>query len=424
MVTDGEIPTEVPKPVPPAVVVAPKEETTHTVSGAMLCIDRLSVLFEGCPSIVRFRVDRDRFCADAQNLRFTFESQLNGCKCAPRLFGRRVGLQEFSVTFPEQKAGSYVWYVTAEYERNGRTSAFAGEVLLVVERQGEARKVADQLAFNITTTIDHVYGSDVRAESDGRAGALRVAEALDKIVKSSDDPFKAMRRLIESGERAWAKVGLYEVEREQSASPQPPQQAPAQLTLTCGDEVLQLVSDNCVTFGRNRDNLIPLRVCGADGHVDVVANDGNLSRFHFSIERAGCDCVLKDGAGNVPSTYGTRVDGVQLRPLGVRRLAVGRTVEIEAGRSGVALKMHAVCYRDSLGQAAGFVLDRLDGARQRVCAVWSEVPFEDGASISWDGHCWTLRTRFSGQVPLCVGSKVSIGGRSFDVQPFHQTHLN
>ena len=134
--------------------------------------------------------------------------------------------------------------------------------------------------------------------------------------------------------------------------------------------------------------------------------------------------MLRDGAGNVPSTYGTRVDGVLLRPLGVKKLATGRTVEIEAGRSGVALKMRAVFHRDSLGQAAGFVLDRLDGARQRVCAVWSEVPLEDGASISWDGHRWTFRTRFSGQVPFCVGSKATIGGRSFDVQPFHQTHLN
>ena len=435
---DGVSPTEVPKPVPPVVevqnpvppavevpkpvtpvtVTVPKEEAAQAVSGAMLCMDRLSVLFEGCPSIVRFRVDRDRFCADAQNLRFTFESQLNGCKCSPRLFGRRGGLQEFSVTFPEQKAGSYVWYVTAEYERNGRTSAFGGEVHLVVERQSEARRVANQLSLNITTTYNEIYGTEIHTDVDAR----RVIEALDKIVKSPDDPFKAMRRLIDGRERSWAKVDLYEVERVQP--PPPPPQAPARLTLTCGDEVLQLVSDSRVTFGRNRDNLIPLRVCGADGHVDAVANDGNLSRFHFSIERAGCDCVLRDGAGNVPSTYGTRVDGVQLRPLGAKKLAIGRTVEIEVGRSDVALKMRAVFHRDSLGQAAGFVLDRLDGARQRICAVWSEVPLEDGTSISWDGHSWTLLTRLSEPVPLCVGAKVAIGGRSFDVQPFYQTHLN
>ena len=418
VVADGASPTEVPKPVTPATVTVPKEDTAQAVSGAMLCMDRLSVLFEGCPSIVRFRVDRDRFCADAQNLRFTFESQLNGCKCSPRLFGRRGGLQEFSVTFPEQKAGSYVWYVTAEYESNGRTSAFGGEVHLVVERQSEARRVANQLSLNITTNYNENYGTEIHTDVDAR----RVIEALDKIVKSPDDPFKAMRRLIDGRERSWAKVDLYEVERVQP--PPQPQQAPARLTLTCGNEVLQLVSDSRVTFGRNRDNLIPLRVCGADGHVDAVANDGNLSRFHFSIERAGCDCVLKDGAGNVPSTYGTRMDGVQLPPLGIKGLAAGQTVEIEAGRSGVALKMRAVFLRDSLGQAAGFVLDRLDGARQRVCAVWSEVPLEDGASISWDGHYWTLRTRLSDQVLLCIGAKVVIGGRSFDVQPFHQTHLN
>ena len=328
------------------------------------------------------------------------------------------GQQEFSVTFPEQKAGAYVWYVTAECESDGRTRVFEGEVLLVVERPVEARKVADQLAVNIKMTADHVYGSDLHQTQSA-------VDALSKIVKSPEDPFKALRQLVEGSERAWAKVNLFEVEAgETTPPPPPPPKGPERLTLTCGDEVLQLVSDSCVTFGRNRSNVIPLRVCGPGGRVDPLANAGNISRYHFCIERVGRDCVLKDGIGDVPSSYGTRVNGVQLPPLGMQRLVANQAFEIEAGRSGVALKMRVVFYRDSRGQAAGFVLDRLDGARQRVCAVWSEEPLGDGVSVSWDGRCWMLHACASEQIPLSVGTRVSVGGSSFEVQPFHQTHLN
>ena len=179
-----------------------------------------------------------------------------------------------------------------------------------------------------------------------------------------------------------------------------------------------------MTFGRNRDNLIPLRVCGADGHVDRPANECNLSRFHFRIERDGRDCVLKDGSESGPSSYGTRVNGDSLPPSGMKRFAAGRQYEVEAGRVEVALRMQVTPYCDSQGRAAGFVMNRLDGARQKVCAVWSEVPLGDGVSVSWNGRCWMLLDSMSGRIPITVGSKISIGGRSFDVQPFHQTHIN
>ena len=74
--------------------------------------------------------------------------------------------------------------------------------------------------------------------------------------------------------------------------------------------------------------------------------------------------------------------------------------------------------------AAGFVLDRLDGARQKVCAAWGEVPIADDASVLWNGRSWMLICGGSRETPIPLGGRISIGGRSFDVQPFHQTHLN
>ena len=99
------------------------------------------------------------------------------------------GRQEFSVIFPERKAGSYVWYVAAECEDEGRTRAFEGEVLLVVEPQGEARTVAGDLVVEINTNINAGHASDVRLNQSA-------ADALSKIVKSSEDPFKALRKLV------------------------------------------------------------------------------------------------------------------------------------------------------------------------------------------------------------------------------------
>ncbi len=199
--------------------------------------------------------------------------------------------------------------------------------------------------------------------------------------------------------------------------------SPSRLTLKAADEVLQLVSDELVSFGRNRENLIPLRICGADGLVDQEANKNNISRFHFRIERAASDCLVRDGDGNSASAYGTRVDGAPLPPRGCIRIASGRDVEISAGREGVALGMRVKFHRDQWGRAAGFVLDRQDGARQRVCAVWRDLPLGGDERVAWNGSRWMLASGDGAVVPLVIGNSVSIGGKSFVVLPFRQTHV-
>ena len=177
--------------------------------GTVLCVDRLSILFEGCPGIVRFRVDTDRLGADARNLRFSFESQLNGYKVPPiHPRGRKGTFQEFSVTFPDQKAGAFVWYVTAEYESGGSVRTFEGEVQLVVMRPGEAR----QVAVNIMTTITAGHATDVNLNQNA-------AQALEKILQSKEDPFEALRRLIQSNERVWVGVELFEADKPSTPPP-------------------------------------------------------------------------------------------------------------------------------------------------------------------------------------------------------------
>ncbi len=212
--------------------------------------------------------------------------------------------------------------------------------------------------------------------------------------------------------------------------------SPTRLTMRCAGEALQLVSDTCVTFGRNRDNTIPLRICGADGKVDLALNrldcGYNLSRYHFRLESTASDCLIKDGgfppgatdaAAAVPSAHGTRVDGTRLPPAGCLRLASGREVVLGVGREDVELKMRLRLFRDSWGRPSGVLLDREDGARQRVGVVWREVPLAAGVMIAWNGSYWALKDDSSAIFPLVVGTTVSIGGTPYDVLPFHPVDL-
>ena len=206
--------------------------------------------------------------------------------------------------------------------------------------------------------------------------------------------------------------------------------SPARLTLKGGGCVMQIVSDRRMSFGRNRENLIPLRVCGADGRVDRAANDENISRFHFRVECQGHECLILDGGSEAPSAYGTRVDGAQLAPHGERRLRPECDVLLGIGRPAIELKMKLRLFCDSCGRPSGLWLDRLDGARQRTYAVWRELPVGEGVKLVWNGSRWTLESETpsgaaaAAPCALAVGSFVSIGGRSYEILPFHQTHVD
>ena len=209
------------------------------------------------------------------------------------------------------------------------------------------------------------------------------------------------------------------------------QKSPARLTLVSEDDVVQLISDRVITFGRNRDNTVVLRVCGADGKVDRTAT-GCISRFHFRIEAEGRDCRLRDGdtiddpeCGHKkgPSSYGTRLDGEELPGAGCVSLMSGRDIALCIGRKDVELRMQFHLYCDAWRVPQGFVIDRKDGAKQRICAVWREVPLNGREKIEWNGSSWSF-VGTTGCVPLAIGMSVSMDGKSFAVLPFYQTHVN
>lgn len=209
------------------------------------------------------------------------------------------------------------------------------------------------------------------------------------------------------------------------------QKSPGRLTLFAEGGVLQLISDRVITFGRNRENTVVLRVCGADGKVDQAANEHNLSRYHFQVECEGRECRLRDGrieedplrgCVKTPSAYGTRLNGESLPQAGCVSLMSGRDIPLHVGREDVELCMRIRLFCDAMRIPQGFLLDREDGARQRICAVWREVPLDRENKLVWNGSAWSLM-RASDCIPISVGSEISIGGMAFAVLPFYQTHV-
>lgn len=209
--------------------------------------------------------------------------------------------------------------------------------------------------------------------------------------------------------------------------------SPARLTLSGEGGVMQLVSDRVATFGRSRDNTIALRICGADGSVLREETKTSISRYHFRIECSDHACAVMDGgmppgstapAVPTPSSYGTRLDGSALPPAGSAVLATCRDVALAVGRTDAELPMRLRFWRDSWGRPEGVLVERRDGARQQICIVWREIPLTGSDRILWNGSCWMLAEGSSAAVGISVGTEVSIGGKVFNVLPFHQTHLN
>ena len=264
-------------------------------------------------------------------------------------------------------------------------------------------------AFNPIFNISQMQNSDRAGDSKGgdinvNLGGIKLHQELDSTRYETPTSFTPIRTEL--------------------------RMSPARLTLNGGSSVLQLVSDDVVTFGRSRGNVIPLRAFGPDGILDEDASVG-ISRFHFRIGRTDRGLMIMDGGfpdgtasadGNAaPSAYGTRVEGAKLPPAGACKVASGRNVPFAVGRKDVELKMRLRAFCDRQGRSAGAIIDREDGARMRVCVAWRDVPLTDAETISWSGCRWSLN---SDKTPLFVGAVISIGGASFEVQPFHHTHLN
>ena len=403
-----------PAPAPSASMPSPPCDCD---SPTMLDIDRLSVLFDGCPSTVRFRVNPSSFGEGARDFRIAFEDQFTGVRSrAVRPRGPCGAIHEFGFTFPEKAAGSYVWYVAVDYECGGRRHVREGEVHLVVERPQDAQKVVDNLVVTINNNITTGHATDVVLNQSA-------ADALDRISKSAENPFASLRRLMGGKERAWTRVDLYETDaapaQQPAAAPPPP--SPAQITLKGCGEALQLTSLRTLTFGKTRErNDYALRVYDEGGAYDIERSRA-ISRTHLRMSCGNGGCYLED----MNSTYGTTLDGAAVSGgkvlVSPGKAHVVRLSERFAPGGVLALTVRVFA---AAGRApSGMVIDRCDGARQRIFALWDEagVPADAGGwSFRLKGGRMEIRSPDGTSSCVVPGESVRIGSRTFAAGAFSQ----
>lgn len=412
----AQAPADLP-PAPPPAAAASAECDCPT----MLDIDTLSVLFDGCPSTVRFRVNPACFGEGARDFRVAFEDQLTQTRYRPvRPRGPKGALHEFGFTFPEKCAGSYVWYVTVDYECGGRRHVREGEIHLVVESPQNAQKVVDNLVVTINNNITTGHATDVNLNQSA-------ADALDRISKSAENPFAALKRLMDGRERAWTRVDLYESDvvppqpAAAAPTPEPLPPSPPQLTLRDGEAVVQLTSLETLTFGKTRErNDYTLRVYADSGEYDRRRSQ-TISRTHFRISRDGEGCRIED----MNSSYGTTLDGVAVA-AGAARLTPGATHAVRLSERtvpGGAITLKVRVYAEPGRAPSGMSIDRIDGARQRIVAVWDE------AGVPAEARGWSFRLRdgrFEVRCPdgevtgVVPGELLRVGSRTYAVGAFNQ----
>ncbi len=195
--------------------------------------------------------------------------------------------------------------------------------------------------------------------------------------------------------------------------------APRRLTLhsSSSSRTLLLLSKNEISFGRkNEATDVSIRCFGDGGECDIPLSK-MVSRRHFAISYDGMECRISD----LGSTKGTVFDGRTVAPGMPKRIKPdvrhSLTVAIMPDFS-----MDAYC--DRLGITTGLSIDRTDGARQRVFAVWRMgVPAGNGGGeFGWNGKYFVFSRAGGGCNPLLPGMSVEIDGETYDVQVYNQPY--
>jgi pSer/pThr/pTyr-binding forkhead associated (FHA) protein len=350
-----------------------------------LMIDNLCVQFEDTPGIVRFLFDPHFSGESLLDVHFLFENQLSGERVAVRPIRFLDRPRELPVAFPAQVAGAAAWSVTVEYECAGRRYVLDGDIQILVVHPREAQKVAENLAINITNTINNGNASDVHVNQ-------RAADELSKL-SSAENPFDELRRVILGPSRAWDIVDLFSADETEALPPMPQNARTERLVLDLGVRRITFFAGRSVTFGRKKEtNDIALRP-QPDATEEDMTPYMRISRAHCHFEHQGEKVVICDGQRDAfrivqPSACGTYWNDVRI--AGTHMLSAGDEGVVsfgEAASAGAVALDVKVCttsssslcarcpYADKLwcggGTRPALMMTRRDGVPERFVAVWS-----------------------------------------------------
>lgn len=369
---------------PAAPVLSASDDTQPALEVDMLC-----VLFEKLPGLMRFNFNPRNSRDGLQNVRFLFENQLTGERVVTRPIRHLNRPVQIPVSFPAQEAGALAWNVTVEYECRARRRVLEGAVQMVVVHPKEPQRAAENLAINITNTINNGNASDVHVSQ----------RALEDLVKlsQSENPSDELRRIVSGGARAWSTVELFDADDLELFPPMPPEARTDRVTLDLGVHRVTFLAGRTITFGRMHEmNDIVLRP-PADASEDERMPYRRISRAHCHFEHRGETVVICDGSRDQNRIVKPSMGGTYWND---RRIA--DSVKLSQGESGVvsfagtrntgavSLKVNACepasdcknCpYVNKTwcgdGARPSLMLKRCDGLPEMFVAVWSCFALEN-----------------------------------------------
>lgn len=386
------------QPEPPAMArqqaYAPYEPMTPAPSAfddsqPALEVDMLCVLFEKLPGLMRFNFNPRNSRDGLQNIRFLFENQLTGERVVTRPIRHLNRPVQIPVSFPAQEAGALAWNVTVEYECRARRRVLEGAVQMVVVHPKEPQRAAENLAINITNTINNGNASDVHVSQ----------RALEDLVKlsQSENPSDELRRIVSGGARAWSTVELFDADELELFPPMPPEARTDRVTLDLGVHRVTFFAGRTVTFGRMHEiNDIVLRP-PSDASEDESIPYRKISRAHCHFEHRGETVVLCDGSRDQNRIVKPSMGGTYWNDR-----CISGFVKLSQGESGVvsfagpcstgAISMNVTACAPSSdcrncpyvnktwcgdGARPSLMLKRRDGFPEMFVAVWSCFSLEN-----------------------------------------------
>ena len=366
--------------------------------------DRLCILFENLPGTVRMRFNPNRSGVGIRNVNISFQSMLTGATVRVPTIVKANMVRPVIAQFPAQAPGQQSWLVRVEYEADRRKKTLEGQLEILVIRPEEAKQAATNLSISIDNSVrigDHsANATDIATRGSLFGGSFanvadnqmrdKLVEALDRLVRSQN-PFDELRSIIQSDNRVWTRVELFDADTVDSLPPMPANARTDRIVLDIGGRMIHFFSNRMVKFGRKREcNDFVIR-------PPVVFNEEQevpyrrVSREHCYFEHSGGNVLVSDGSRSQtgvlqPSSSGTFWNGQKVvRPIAIPSGASG-VLAFGGAAFGDALKMELracdstkACVACPLadkswsgdGNRPCLMLSRTDGVAEKFIGLWS-----------------------------------------------------
>lgn len=406
-------------------------ETENGVSLPVQCFYNESIiLVEGMSSAFNIKV-----CCGGkgiENLRLTLHTQsLAGGETIRRHLDAHIlapgEVREVPLGFrpPEGMYGIQPFHWTLAFRLDGKRFVYEGDTQQTIFPK-------DQPPENIISNV--VYN----IENKGHANDLKLSEAATffEDLQSSRPP--SVYKLLEqaaSAPSAWVAFRFHEGVAGVELIPPPPKAIADRLTLLALECRYHLLAGDCVTIGKNRDNMLVARLFNEEG-IATKAQNAKISRFHCKFLRINGKCIVVDRGmrpGNgveKASVWGVFLENMRIPSGGEAVLPVNRTFSLSLAGDSYD-KINALHFTGELFQAKdssqpdALILRRVDHVPEAWVVLWNRIPVNKLMQGSGSGEFQRAEQAFclfcnDSTEWLEAGKGVCVDDTHFEIKPLKQ----